>query len=211
MNLKSGAERLVAIWSWTTDLDRSKELLVLSAISCLVIFELSYFGVMSLVHVYGAQDNETTTKFVTYNSTKYGVAMDYPETWKIREGESAVLFEPPVAGAGTVGILIQPSQNMSLPELVQVQLNQSKGSAKELKVISSNLTTMAGNPANRTDFTYKVEEGNLFGSDIYEYSVIQVSTIKNGNFYTFLYHPTSQNFHLSLPTVQKMLSTLKIS
>ena len=210
MNLNSLAVRLHDNRSWTTGQDGLKELLVLCAISCLVIFELYSFGLISFVNVYGAQDNATTTKFVTYSSPKYGVAIDYPGNWKIREGESEVWFEAPVAATGTMGIIIQSSQNMSLPELVQVQLDQIKETSKELNVISSNLTTLAGIPANRTDFTYKVEEGNLFGAVTYEYRVIEISALKGDTFYTILYPATLQNFHLFLPIVQKMLSTLKI-
>ena len=210
MKLDTLAGRLHENRSCTTDQDGLKEFLVLCAISCLAIFELYSFGLISFVDVYGAQENITTAKFVTFNSTKYGVAIDYPENWKIREGESEIWFEAPVVATGTMGIIIQPSQNMSLPELVQVQLDQINKTAKELKIISSNLTTLADNPANRTDFTYKVEEKNLFGADTYEYRVIEVSALKDDTFYTILYPATPQNFHLFLPIVQKMLSTLKI-
>ena len=210
MNLHSLAVRLHDNRSWKPDQDCFNELLVLCAISCLVIFEFYSFGPISFVNVYGAQDNVTTAKFVTYNSTKYGLAIDYPENWKIRDGETEVWFEAPVAATGTMGIIIQPSQNMSLPELVQVQLGQIKEISKELKIISSNQTTLADNPANRTDFTYKVEERNLFGADTYEYRVIEVSALKGDTFYTILYPATPENFHLFLPIVQKMLSTLKI-
>ena len=210
MSLHSLAVRLYDNRSWKRDQDCLNELLVLCAISCLVIFEFYSFGLISFENVYGAQDNVTTTKFVTYNSTKYGFAIDYPENWKTREVESDVWFEAPVAATGTMGIIVQPSQNMSLPELVQVQLDQIKETSKELNVISSNLTTLAGNPANRTDFTYKVEERNLFGADTYEYRVIEISALKGDTFYTILYPATPQNFHIFLPIVQKMLSTFKI-
>ena len=210
MNLHSLTVRMHDIRSWKSDQDCLIGLLVLCAISCLVIFKFYSFGLISFVNVYGAQDNVTTTKFVTYNSTKYGFAIDYPENWKTREVESDVWFEAPVAATGTMGIIIQPSQNMSLPELVQVQLDQIKETSKELKLISSNQTTLADNPANRTDFTYKVEERNLFGADTYEYRVIEVSALKGDTFYTVLYPATSENFYLFLPIVQKMLSTLKI-
>lgn len=152
----------------------------------------------------------TTTEFVPYDGSKYGMAIQYPKNWNITADSEGVWFVSPVDRTGNIRISSQSSLNASLPELVQAQLLQAEKSYHSFKVNSSIMTTMAGNPANRTDYQIKDIVPKFLGSDTYEYGVIQISTIKGNKLYTFTYFSTPQNFHLFLPVAEKMLSTLKI-
>ena len=110
---------------------------------------------------------------------------------------------------------MQPVQNISLQEIVKGQLERFKHGFKDFRVISSNLTTLSGVTANRTDYSFKSEEPkylvlDLFGTYIDNYLAIAVSTVKNGNLYTITYISTAENFDIFLPIAERMLSTLKL-
>lgn len=154
--------------------------------------------------------NATTSKFLTYNGTKYGTAIQYPSSWKVSEDATGVWFISPVDETGNVRIESLKAINGSLPLTVQAQLIQSKQSYKEFNIVSSNLTTVDGLPANRTDYKFKLEIAKFLGSESFDYTGFQISALKGDRLYTFTYFSTPENFHLFLPIVQKMFSTFKI-
>ena len=149
-------------------------------------------------------------KFIDYNCTKLGFQVQYPANWNLTEDQSAVWFVSPVDSTGNIRIERQPAYNQSLSDLVNVQLLQSKDSYKDFKVLSSNITSLDGNPANRTDYQFKIEEPKFLGVDVFDFTAIQISSIKNSNFYTFTYFSNPENFHIFLPIAQKILSTLRL-
>lgn len=153
----------------------------------------------------------TTIEFIPYNGSKYGMTIQYPKNWDIKEDPSGVWFVSPIDRTGNIRISSQPAiGNASLSELVQAQLLQLMNSYNSFKINSSEMTTMAGITANRTDFQIKDEVPRFLGKDIYEYGVIKISAINDNRLYTFTYFSTPQNFHLFMPVVEKMLGTLKI-
>lgn len=158
----------------------------------------------------GQETNPTTREFVTYNGAKYGISIEYPDNWNITEDASGVWFISPVDESGNIRITSQPAPNMSLTDLVQFQSLQTKDSNKEVNIVSSNMTTLDENPANRTDYKFKVEVPKFLGADIFDYNAIRISTVKDDTLYTFSYFATPDTFYIFLPIVQKMLSTLKI-
>lgn len=177
----------------------------------LAIGLLSYTSQMLPMNASGAETTSpTTTKFIDYDGTKYGFHVQYPANWNTTEDQSAVWFLSPVDSTGNIRIERQPVSNLSLSDLVNVQLLQSKDSYKDFKVLSSNTTSLDGNPANRTDYQFKIEEPKFLGVDVFDFTAIQISTIKNNNFYTFLYYSNPENFHIFLPIAQKMMSTLRL-
>ena len=156
------------------------------------------------------QSSTTTSKFVSYNGTKYGAIIHYPQSWKTNEDANGVWFVSPVDETGNVRIESLKAINGSLPLTVQTQLMLSKTTYKELSIVSTNMTTLDGLPANRTDYKFKVEIPRFLGSDIFDYTAFQISALKGDRVYTFTYFSTPENFHLFLPIVQKMLDSVKI-
>lgn len=186
-------------------------ILFLSAIFCLVIGLLIYPGQMLPMNASGTvTTSPTTMKIIDYDGSKYGFHVQYPANWNLTEDQSGVWFVSPVDSTGNIRIERQPAHNLSLSDLVTVQLLQARESYKQLKVLSSNLTSLDGNPANRTDYQFKIEEPRFMGVDVFEFTAIQFSSIKNNNFYTFTYFSNPENFHIFLPIAQKMLSTLRL-
>lgn len=173
-----------------------------------LFFQSDLFSVKVAV---GQEVSPTTTEFVPYaNGTKYGISIEYPGNWKITEDDSGVWFISPVDESGNIRITSQPAQNTSLTDLVQIQLIQTKDSNKDVSIVSSNMTAIDGNPANRTDYKFKVEVPKFMGSDLFDYDAIRISTVKNDKFYTVNYFATPETFYIYLPIVQKMIDSLKI-
>jgi hypothetical protein len=173
-------------------------------------------GQISIIQASTSENNPSTTKFIPFNNaSKYGIAFEYPENWRITERDSGIWFSSPVDGSGNFGIQIQPAQNRSLQELVKIQLVHYNKGFEDFRVLSSNITSLLGNKANLTNYSFKTEEPkylgtNLFGTDTLNFLAIMISTIRNDNLYSVTYLSTAENFDIFLPTVQKILSTLKI-
>lgn len=174
---------------------------------------LIYTSQMLPMNISSAQTtttSPTTTKFVDYDGSKYGFHVQYPANWNLTQDQVGIWFVSPVDSTGNIRIERQPALNQSLSDLVNVQLLQAKDSYKDLKVISSNLTTLGGNPANRTDYQFKIEEPRFMGVDTFDFKAIQISTINNNNLYTFTYFSNPEHYDIFLPIAQKMISSLKI-
>lgn len=178
------------------------------------LFVCIVFGQVSYSQASATGDNPSSTKFIPYNGSKYGLSFEYPANWNISERESGIWFSSP-DGSGNFGIQIQPAQDKSLQELVKIQLDQYNVGFKDFRVLSSNSTTLAGNAANRTDYSFKTEEPKflgttLFGTDILNFLAIAISTLRNDNLYTVTYISTAENFDIFQPIVEKMLSSIII-
>ena len=132
-----------------------------------------------------------------------------PANWNTTEDQSAVWFVSPVDSTGNIRIERQPASNLSLSDLVNVQLFQSKESYNEFKIPIFEHYFTGRKSCERTDYQFKIEEPKFMGVDVFDFTAIQISTIKNNNFYTFLYYSNPENFHIFLPIAQKMISTLK--
>lgn len=179
------------------------------------LFVCIAYGQVSFSQASTIGDNPSSTKFIPYNVSKYGLSFEYPGNWNITERESGIWFSSPVDGTGNIGIQIQPAGNKTLQELVKIQLVQYNVGFKDFRVLSSNSTTLAGNAANRTDYSFKTEEPkflgtSLFGTDILNFLAIAISTIKNDNLYTVTYISTAENYDIFLPIADKMMSSLRI-
>jgi hypothetical protein len=173
-------------------------------------------GQASVIQASTVEKNSATTKFIPYkNGLKHGLAIEHPKNWNITERDSGVWFSSPGDGSGNFGIQIQPTQNKSLQELVKIQLVQFSGEFKDFRVISSKNTSLSGNTANRTDYSFKTEEPkflgtNLFGTYTTNFLAFAISTIKNDKLYSVTYISTAEKYNEFLPIAEKMLSTLKI-
>ena len=187
---------------------RSKTLAAFGSV--LLLSSLLFQSQLLPVNVAMAQNSPTTSNFVTFDGSKHGFSIQYPENWNITQDATGVWFSSPVEGTGNIRVESQPAQNMSLTDLVQFQLMQTKNSNKELNIISSNMTMLDKIPANRTDYKFKVEIPKFLGADIFDYGAIQISAIKDNTLYTVTYFADPETFHIFLPIVQKMLGSLKI-
>lgn len=153
----------------------------------------------------------TTEAFISYNNPDNHFSLQYPRNWNITEDQSGVWFTSPVDKSGNFRIEGQPANNRTLSDLVAIQLNQSKNDFKDFKIIRSNNITLAGITANLTDYSFTIEEQNLFATNSYNFIGMQISALKNNDLYTITYFSNPENFDIYLPTVQKMIESIKLT
>jgi hypothetical protein len=157
------------------------------------------------------QSQATTGPFVSYHNPKYPFTLQYPQNWKVKEDQNYVWFISPVGESGGFRIEHRPAHNQTLSILVELQLNQLGASFKDFKIIRSNLTTLAGIPANFTAYSFNMEQQNFFTTNTYKFIGIQISALKGNSLSTIVYFSSPETFDIYLPTVKKMIGTFRIT
>jgi eukaryotic-like serine/threonine-protein kinase len=166
-------------------------------------------------------NNKNNNSFRTYENPAYGIQIQYPSTWIIYAGDmfsgddaiDIVSFLGPVksdtkAHAPSLYISIvnppsPPDLNLNLNEYLTRITNDYKAKLKEFKVIESNTNSiLAGKPAYKLVFTDEEDE-------IY-YKTMDIGTIIGGKVYSLSYVAQREQYSDYLPTVQKMINSLKI-
>jgi hypothetical protein len=168
-----------------------------------------------------ANDNKNNNSFRTYENPAYGIQIQYPSTWIIYAGDmfsgddaiDIVSFLGPVksdtkAHAPSLYISIislpPPDLNLNLNEYLTRITNDYKAKLKEFKVIESNTNSiLAGKPAYKLIFTDEEDE-------IY-YKTMDIGTIIEDKVYFLSYVVQREQYSDYLPTVQKMIDSLKIT
>jgi hypothetical protein len=128
----------------------------------------------------------------------------------VEEKQNGVWFRSPADESGNFRIGFSPAYNGSLSDLVAIHLNELQKSFKDFRISNSNSVLLAGVPANVTNYLFSLEDNKLFSKETYKFVGTQYATVKNNIFYSITYFSSPENFNIFLPTVKKMLSTLKI-
>jgi eukaryotic-like serine/threonine-protein kinase len=171
--------------------------------------------------------NKNNNSFRTYENPAYGIQIQYPSTWIVYADDvfsdnddnndasiDIVSFLGPVksnkeAYAPSLYISIDnppsPSDlNLNLNEYLTRITNDYEAGLKEFKVIESdtNSSILAGKPAYKLVFTDEEDE-------IY-YKTMDIGTIIGDKVYSLSYVAQREQYSDYLPTVQKMINSLKI-
>jgi eukaryotic-like serine/threonine-protein kinase len=164
--------------------------------------------------------NKNNNSFRTYENPAYGIQIQYPSTWIIYAGDmfsgddaiDIVSFLGSVksdtkayAPSLYISIISPPSPdlNLNLNEYLTRITNDYKAKLKEFKVIESNTNSiLAGKPAYKLVFTDEEDE-------IY-YKTMDIGTIIGDKVYLLSYVTQREQYSDYLPTVQKMINSLKI-
>jgi hypothetical protein len=166
-------------------------------------------------------NNKNNNSFRIYENPAYGIQIQYPSTWIIYAGDmfsgddaiDIVSFLGPVksdtkAHAPSLYISIislpPPDLNLNLNEYLTRITNDYKAKLKEFKVIESDTSSiLAGKPAYKLIFTDEEDE-------IY-YKTMDIGTIIEDKVYFLSYVVQREQYSDYLPTVQKMIDSLKIT
>lgn len=177
------------------------------------LFSITFLLLLSSYHngyqSFGQEDN-----FSSYRNTTYGIEIKYPSDWiMLEQGKSPFVMSPDVI------TLLSPDNNSSntIPATFRVSVqnvnvtlddftNKTIGMLVEntpgAKIIESNKTTLAGNPAHKVLGMFKQE-----GKDI---NVIDQWAIKNGELYRITFYSEQGSYSDYLPTIQKMIDSFVI-
>jgi hypothetical protein len=166
-----------------------------------------------------AQTNDNST-FNLYENTTYGIQIQHPSDWEIDEGDvepdddvtDIVSFFAPIGNDSEtdgpslyISIDNQSSNlNENLNEYLTTTINDYNDS-EDFEVVESNTnSTLAGYPAYKLVFT------DVYDDDI-NYESMEFGTIIGDKVYFATYEAEEEQYSDYLPTVQKMIDSLKIN
>ena len=151
------------------------------------------------------------TDYREYDNSTLGIKMQVPSDWLYKEiNNTAVSFvsSPNNTNKAVVVVYIEKVPvGMFLVNFTQRNIQYLHQSTPSFHLITSNLTTMAGNPAYQIIFTSLPNTGHDFrkGTSIW--------TLKSGKAYIVTYRaePGLGSFNTQLPTVSHMIKSFEIN
>jgi hypothetical protein len=140
--------------------------------------------------------------FTTYENPEFGIRVQYPSDWGRLDlsflGASADIDFYPLndtSGAKDVRIQVKklPSQNMTLDQYTDTQINSTEG-----QILESNVTTLGNLPAHEIVFT-----------DI-GLKTLQVWTLKDDKVYAITYVAEEEDYENDLQIAQRIIESFGI-
>ena len=162
-------------------------------------------------------NSSNSSEFLTYKNGSYGVNIQYPANWNSSPGEGndnsgdsstdIVTFSPkdPNSSA-TFDVLVgNVDSGESLKQYVSDSISNDKTDLKNFTVSESSSTgnTLAGNPAYKLIYSYTDQGENFKG--------LETGTILGNKVYFIQYENSPSQFDSDLPTIQKMIDSLKLT
>lgn len=156
----------------------------------------SVVGIRTIIAQTGQAD------FRTYENPEFGIRVQYPSDWGRLDlsflGTSADIDFYPLndtSGAKAVRIQVEqlPSQNMTLDQYTDTQINSTEG-----QILESNVTTLGNLPAHEIVFT-----------DV-GLKTLQVWTLKDDKVYAITYVAEEEDYENGLQIAQRIIESFGI-
>ncbi|HEY7227771.1 MAG TPA: hypothetical protein VH481_06570 [Nitrososphaeraceae archaeon] len=157
----------------------------------------------------------STSKEIVYRNTQHGIFMLFPSNWTFSTSglpqytQVAAFYAPlqnlsdPIPARFTITVMTY-QQNISLKEFTNMTLS-SLNETNQVKILSSNPTTLAGHPGYQVVFSTLPNIGSPVS-----FKIMHSWTAINNKIYVFEYGVESSKFNTYLPTVKQILDSLKI-
>ena len=152
-----------------------------------------------------------TTKFLTYDSSAYGIRIKYPSDWTKHEqvmGTVAAFLSPQESASDifqeNLNVIIQDLsvQPMTLEEYTELSVGQVEQFITDANIIDSSATTLDGNSAHKVVYTGKQGQYNL--------KWMQIWTVKDDTAYVLSYTAEVNKYNDLLDTAQEMVNSFEI-
>jgi HEAT repeat protein len=144
---------------------------------------------------------------LTYENTVYNFRIGYPQDWQAREADPNNMglvygmLTPEEDDDNPLNYLIVQVEPLpagaTLAQYTQALIQTMRQSNANLQILSTEATTLGGNPANELFITTQ---------DQYNYlKVLKVYTIKDGKAYIITYNTLEENFDYYLETAREVI------
>jgi hypothetical protein len=163
----------------------------------------------------------TTTEFAVYDNPSLGIKILYPADWKpfqtstvnrtIIEFRQKVMNEhDPLSSFMSVSVENLSGTVKTLDVLTKQNIDQANKSLPNFRLIESNITTLANNPAYKVVSTFT---NSGFDDPLYspQFQTMNIWAIKEDRIYTISYSQTHSGFSTHLPNIQKMIDSFEIT
>jgi len=157
----------------------------------------------------------SSTSEIVYKNPQHGISMLFPSNWTFSTSglpqytQVAAFYAPlqnlsDLIPARFTITVMSYQQNVSLKEFTNMTLS-SLNETNQVKILSSNPTTLAGQPGYQVVFSTLPNMGSPVS-----FKIMHSWTAINNKIYVFEYGVESSKFNTYLPTVKQILDSLKI-
>lgn len=144
-----------------------------------------------------------------------GIQIAYPNEWLVNDlGNGTVRFSSPLRTdlmRFTVNVVNLPSsmKNMTLDNIVELNLNTSRQQLSNFSLLESNATTIS----SENQSAYKIVYTNTNKDPTFplKFKTMQIFTIKDGQLYTISYVSEASQYSRYLPTIENMIDSVAFS
>jgi len=159
--------------------------------------------------------NGTTPNEIAYRNPQHGIFMLFPSNWTFSTSglpeytQVAGFYAPlqnlsdPIPARFTITVMSY-QQNVSLKDFTNMTLS-SLNETQQIKISSSNPTTLAGQPGYQVIFSTLPNMG-----DPISFEIMHSWTAIGNKVYVFQYSVESSKFDTYLPTITQILKSLRI-
>jgi hypothetical protein len=157
--------------------------------------------------------NANTTK--PSSSPLAGIQIAYPDEWLVNDlGNGTVRFSSPLRTdlmRFTVNVVNLPSsmKNMTLDNIVELNLNTSRQQLSNFSLVESNTTTISSE--NQSAYRIVYTNTNKDPAFPLKFKTMQIFTIKDGQLYTISYVSEASQYGRYLPTIDNMIDSVTFS
>jgi serine/threonine-protein kinase len=159
-------------------------------------------------------DNNTTGTSPPFSPLS-GIQIAYPDEWLVNDlGNGTVRFTSPLRTdlmRFTVNVVNLPSSmaNMTLDNIVELNLNTSRQLLSNFSLIESNATTISSE--NQSAYRIVYTNTNKDPSFPLKFKTMQIFTMKDSQLYTLSYVSEASQYGRYLLTIENMIDSVTFS
>jgi hypothetical protein len=159
-----------------------------------------------------ADGNGNSTTATPSSSPLKGIQIAYPNEWLVNDlGNGTVRFSSPLRTdlmRFTVNVVDLPSsmKNMTLHNLVDLNINTSRHQLSNFSLLESNATTISSE--NQSAYKIVYTNTNKDPNFPLKFKTMQVFAIKDGQLYTLSYVSEDSQYRRYLPTIENMIDSI---
>jgi hypothetical protein len=158
-------------------------------------------------------NSQNTSQFVSYQDKTLGIQFQYPVSWKkavhYSANTSRIDFFAPLSSQSEIfppSLVIAISnstQNSTLAEITKAILAKAKQSMLEFDLLQSNVTELAGIPAQKLVYTFRSLEPSV---DVY-FQTMNILMVKGNKLYTISYTESTSQYGDHLPAIESIIGS----
>jgi hypothetical protein len=158
---------------------------------------------------------QTTTNFLPYANSTYGIKLQYPSSWDKEENGTrqgtetdVVTFSPPAINSNASLDMtiddISDEKGIALAQYASGSISDLKQSVKNFKLVGLNTNSvLAGLPAYKSIYTY-VGENSIFKD-------MEIGAIKGDKAYILTYEAGMNEYDKYLPIIQELINSFQLT
>jgi serine/threonine-protein kinase len=188
---------------------------ILSTLVLIVIISYVYPTAATKQTVFAQQTTKSTTNFLPYVNSTYGIKLQYPSSWDKEENGTkqdtetdVVTFSPPAINSNASLDLsiddISDEKGIDLARYATSGVSDLKQSLKNFKSLGlATNSVLAGLPAYKSIYTY-VDQNTILKD-------MEIGAIKGDKVYILTYEGGINEYDKYLPIIQELINSFQVT